>query len=68
MTIGEKIKKAREAEGITQDDLAKAVGCCRLQITKLERDIEWPSIFLLQQIAQTLGMRKVENALLEILS
>lgn len=65
--IGTKIMTARRQAGLTQDQLASQVGCGRVHITKLENDIEYPSLFMLKEIADTLGMRKVQNAICEIL-
>lgn len=68
MNLGKKIRRAREKQSMTQKELAIAVGCSRIHITKIENDRQNPSIFLLQQIAQELCMRKVEEALLVILA
>lgn len=37
-TYGERIKYLRELRGMTQGELAKAVGCGRTQITNVEAD------------------------------
>ncbi len=54
--IGQRIKKAREATGITQDELAKAVDCSTKHIGALERGIKTPSLDMLVVIANTLGV------------
>ena len=37
-TLGERIKRLREAKGMTQDQLAKAAGCAQSTIGTLEKD------------------------------
>ena len=53
--IGQRIKKAREAAGITQDELAKVIGCSTKHIGALERGIKTPSLDMFVIIANTLG-------------
>lgn len=53
--IGQRIKKAREATGITQDELAKVIGCSTKHIGALERGIKTPSLDMFVTIANTLG-------------
>lgn len=53
--IGQRIKKAREAAGITQEELAKAAGCSAKHIGALERGIKSPSLDMFIVIANTLG-------------
>ncbi len=53
--IGQRIKKAREATGITQDELAKVIGCSTKHIGALERGIKAPSLDMFVTIANTLG-------------
>lgn len=67
MTLGQKIAKARRSRGYTQQDLADKVGVGRLHITKLESDREAPSLYCLKEIADELGMRKIQEALCDIL-
>ncbi len=42
--IGEEIRKAREAAGLTQTQLAEAADLHRTYISQLERDIKSPSL------------------------
>ena len=57
MTKGEKIRRARDAAGLTQDELARAVGTTKQTIYKYEMDIitniPWSR---LERIAQKLGV------------
>ena len=53
--LGQRIKKAREAAGITQDELAKEIGCSTKHIGALERGIKTPSLDMFVIIANTLG-------------
>lgn len=67
MTIGKKIQQARMKSNFTQAQLAHMVGCGRLHITKLENNVEYPSLYLLKKIAQELDMRNVQKAIYVIL-
>ena len=49
------VKKAREKAGISQLELAKAVGIAQAQIAKYETGISVPNIVLGVKIAQKLG-------------
>lgn len=53
--IGQRIKMAREAAHITQDELAQAVGCSTKHIGAVERGIKTPSLDMFVVIANTLG-------------
>lgn len=53
--IGHRIKRAREAAGITQEELAKAVGCTAKHIGAIERGIKTPRIDTFILIANTVG-------------
>lgn len=51
--LGEQIKKAREAKGLSQMDLAEAVGLAHPQsISNYERGIEDPPLHRLRRIAE----------------
>lgn len=53
--IGQRIKRAREAAGITQEELAQAVGCTAKHIGAIERGIKTPRIDTFIVIANTVG-------------
>ncbi len=53
--IGQRIKLAREAAGITKDELAKAIGCSTKHIGALERGIKTLSLDIFVIIANTMG-------------
>ena len=53
--IGQRIKRAREAAGITQEELAQAVGCTAKHIGAIERGIKTPRIDTFIVIANTTG-------------
>ena len=55
MKIGQRIKKVREQAHITQDELAKAVGCTTKHIGAIERGIKSPSLETFIIIANTTG-------------
>lgn len=63
MSIGENIKARRQAMGMTQEDLACAVGLGRSMVAQIERGSKVPNMILGRDIAKVLkcGM----DALLE---
>ena len=54
--IGQRIKAAREAAQITQEELAKAVGCTAKHIGAIERGIKTPRLDTFLIIANTTGV------------
>lgn len=53
--IGDHIKDARNAAGLTQAQLAEAVGVSRVHITDYERGKKWPNVQRLVRICKALG-------------
>ena len=53
--IGLRIKKAREAANITQEELAQAVGCTAKHIGAIERGLKTPRLDTFIIIANTTG-------------
>lgn len=53
--IGQRIKRVRESSNITQEELAKAVGCTTKHIGAIERGIKTPSLETFVIIANTTG-------------
>lgn len=53
--IGQRIKKAREAANITQEELAQAVGCTAKHIGAIERGLKTPRLDTFIIIANTTG-------------
>lgn len=66
MTIGEKIRAIRKSKGITQKNLAVAMGVSASMIGQYEVGIRSPKIETLKKIAQALGVDV--NALLDLSS
>lgn len=54
--IGKRIRTAREAAQITQEELAKAVGCTAKHIGAIERGIKTPRLDTFIIIANTTGV------------
>ena len=54
--IGQRIKKVRESAHITQEELAKAVGCTTKHIGAIERGVKTPSLDAFVIIANTIGV------------
>ena len=54
--IGKRIKKVRESARITQEELAKAVGCTTKHIGAIERGVKTPSLDAFVIIANTIGV------------
>ena len=55
MSIGEKIKRLRLANDMTQEELADRCELTKGYISQLERDLTSPSISTLQDILECLG-------------
>lgn len=55
MTIGESIKSARKAAGLTQKELAQRLGLSFQSIAQWENDLRKPKIETLKKIADALG-------------
>ncbi len=53
--IGQRIKAAREAAHITQEELGSAAGCTAKHIGAIERGIKTPSLDTFLIIANTIG-------------
>jgi transcriptional regulator with XRE-family HTH domain len=61
-TIGVRIKRAREAMGLTQEDLGKRVGRSRVAVAEWEADKKLPRRTLIPKLSETLNLP--ESALL----
>jgi len=55
MTIGDRIKQAREDRCLTQKDLGKIVGLSVATISKLERDLIDPKVRVVEDMAIVFG-------------
>lgn len=58
-TIGETIREARHAQGISQEELAKRVGLSRVSIVNIECGRQRLPIATLYDIADALGVQAV---------
>lgn len=56
MTIGQRIRLRRQELGLTQDDLAKALGVTPQHISAIELDQRAPSLDSLVNLAKELGV------------
>lgn len=56
MNLGEKIKNAREDMGLLQTDMARLIPMNQSNYSKIERDIQEPSIEQLRRICQILKL------------
>jgi putative transcriptional regulator len=54
--LGDRIKEIRDAHGLTQEDLATAIGVSRTTITKYERNERVPDLITLTKITEILGI------------
>lgn len=54
--LGEAIKKAREAQNITQEELGERIGVQRAQISRLEKGRTFASIPTLRRVFKALGI------------
>ena len=55
--IGEELRKAREAAGLSQEELAFEAGLSRPYVSILERDLKSPTLQSLFRICAALGIR-----------
>ena len=55
--LGEELRKAREAAGLTQEQLAHATGIDRSFISELEHDKKSPTINRLFRLCKAIGVR-----------
>ena len=55
MSVGENIRHRRERLGITQCELAKAVGITQAMLCQVERETKNPSLQVGREIARCLG-------------
>ena len=54
--LGQKIADARRSRGLTQGDLAKAVGVTAQAVSKWERGNSCPDIAILDEVARALSI------------
>ena len=54
MTYGEQIKQAREAQRLTQEQLAEALGVTRQAVSKWEADLSRPARSKLERLSEVL--------------
>lgn len=54
--LGQKIADARKMRGLTQGDLAKAVGVTAQAVSKWERGNSCPDIAILDEVARALSI------------
>jgi transcriptional regulator with XRE-family HTH domain len=55
MHIGQSIKKKREEQGATQEEVAFRAGTDASNLSRMERGLQKPSLDMLEQIAAALG-------------
>ena len=55
MTYGERIRQEREAKGLTQEELAEALGVSRQAVSKWETDIASPDMENLLALSREFG-------------
>lgn len=53
--MGEKLKAARQAAGMTQAQLAVAIGCKQKDVSRWEAGIIEPGVLTVKKMAQALG-------------
>ena len=54
--LGAELRKAREAAGLTQEQLAAKAGVHRTYISFLERDVKSPTLNVLFRLCEALGI------------
>ena len=53
--MGEKLKQARQAAGMTQAQLAEAIGCKQKDVSRWEAGLIEPGVLTVKKMAQALG-------------
>lgn len=56
MTFGERLKQFREARGLTQEQLAIAIGVAKTTVTGYERGNREPDVAKIKKLAAALGV------------
>jgi transcriptional regulator with XRE-family HTH domain len=54
--LGEELRKARAAAGLTQEELAFRAGLSRPYVSQLERDLKSPTLETLFLVCEALGV------------
>ena len=58
--LGQELRQAREAAGLSQEQLSFAAGLSRVYISQLERDLKSPTLDTLFQLCPPLGLAASE--------
>jgi transcriptional regulator with XRE-family HTH domain len=58
--LGEALSRRREAAGLSQEQLADKSGIDRTYVSKLERDIQSPTVDMLIRVCRAMGTRASE--------
>lgn len=53
--MGEKLRAARQAAGMTQAQLAEAIGCKQKDVSRWEAGLIEPGVLTVKKMAQALG-------------
>lgn len=53
--MGEKLRAARKAAGLTQAQLAEKIGCTQRDISRWEAGLVEPGVLIVKKMAQALG-------------
>jgi len=61
-SFGEWVKRRRQVLGLTQDDLARRVGCAKATIRKIEADERRPSVQIAERLADVLALAAHDRA------
>jgi transcriptional regulator with XRE-family HTH domain len=56
LLLGARLRQMRRAKGLTMDELARAVGVDKAHLSRIENNLRSPSVAMLSQIAQALGV------------
>ena len=56
LLLGARLRQLRRAKGMTVEELARAVDVDKAHVSRLENDVKTPSIGMLAQLAQALGV------------
>lgn len=65
--IGEKVKSLRTAKEISLEELADRTGLAVEQITRIEENIDIPSLAPLVKLARALGVRRALSSTISLM-
>jgi len=57
MSLGERVRRLRTEQALSQTELAVKAGVTKLTVSRIERDVKFPHPKTLRNLAEALGVR-----------